>query len=102
MTAADITPRIDPQSTVKLANNVYARSFGEELVLLDFGRGEYFGLDEVAADVWKGCEGGDSLSAIANAIVQRYEVSYEVALRDIITLITQMRDKGLLTIVASE
>jgi hypothetical protein len=96
------TATIDSKSRVKVASSIYARPFGSELVLLDFGRGEYFGLDDVGADIWRRCEAGDSLAAIASTIVERYEVPYEAALRDIVALVTHMRDKGLLAIVPSE
>ena len=99
--SSTVTEPVQVASRVCVAKSVYARSFGAELVLLDFGRGEYFGLDEVGAEIWKHCEAGDSLAAIAAALVERYEVSYEAALRDIIALITHMRDKDLLTLVST-
>ena len=46
-----MTESLDEGSRVKISPSVYARAFGEEVVLLEFGRGEYFGLDAVGAEL---------------------------------------------------
>lgn len=88
-------------SHVCISPSVYARSFGTEMVLLEFGRGEYFGLDELGAEIWRRLEAGDSLRTIADAVVQRYDVELEVALRDIMALVTSMAAHSLITVVAA-
>ena len=75
-----------------------APAFGAEIVLLDFGRGEYFGLDEIGAEIWRGLERGDALGAIADSLVERYEVSREDVFRDIVSLVEQLRNESLLSI----
>ncbi|AKV00804.1 hypothetical protein AKJ09_07467 [Labilithrix luteola] len=87
---------IDAERRFRISPSVYARGFGAELVLLDFGRGEYFGLDEVGAEVWRGLEAGDSLSRIVETIVSRYEVSADVALSDIHDLVAHLHDASLI------
>jgi Coenzyme PQQ synthesis protein D (PqqD) len=87
---------LQPETKVRISPRVYARKFGDEMVLLDFGVGEYFGLDPVGADVWAGLEAGDALSRIADIIVERYDVTREIALADLLTLVGDMQDKGLL------
>ncbi len=87
---------LDERSRVTISPSVYARAFGEEVVLLEFGKGEYFGLDAVGADVWRRLEAGDDLGAAADHIVAQYEVGREEALRDIVELVLQLRDHELL------
>jgi hypothetical protein len=83
---------------IEVAPSVYARAFGEEIVLLDFGRGEYFGLDAVGAEVWRGIESGQSLGAISDAIVSRYHVQPEDAFRDILDLVRHLQDELLVRV----
>jgi hypothetical protein len=90
--------QLGPESRVSVGPSVYARAFGPEVVLLDFGKGEYFGLDEVGAEIWKGIEKGCALSAIANRIVERFDVAYEEALRDTISIVDDMIESGLVRI----
>lgn len=87
-----------PDTTVHISPSVYARPFGDEIVLLDFGRGEYFGLDEVGAEIWRRLESGEPLGRIADAIVERYAVSRDDAFRDIVDLVRQMQGESLVTI----
>lgn len=80
---------------VRPSARVYAREFGDEMVLLDFGLGEYFGLDPIGAEVWRRLEAGDALNDIASRIVERYDVERDVALRDILELVGEMRARAL-------
>ncbi|HSO37125.1 MAG TPA: PqqD family protein [Labilithrix sp.] len=73
------------------------RAFGAELVLLDFSRGEYFGLDETGATIWRGLEAGQALGEIADALVERYEVARDVAYDDIVSLVTHMQAQSLVS-----
>ena len=92
-------PRVGEETTVRVSPSVYARAFGTELVLLDFGRGEYFGLDDVGAQIWRSLEAGSSLATIVDDVVATREVGREDALRDIVDLVTHMRDQGLVALV---
>lgn len=93
-----MTESLDERSLVTISSSVYARAFGEEVVLLEFGKGEYFGLDAVGAEIWRRLEAGDSLGAVADHIVTAYEVSREDALRDIVDLVTELRNHDLVAL----
>lgn len=82
---------------VTVSSSVYARPFGDELVLLEFGRGEYFALDAVGALVWRKLEEGKTLGEIADAVASEHDVAREVAFRDIVDLVSHMRDQNLVT-----
>ena len=91
-----MTGPLDERSRLTVSPSVYARVFGEEMVLLEFGKGEYFGLDAVGADIWRRLEAGDDIGTAADHIVEQYEVSREEALRDIVALVRQLQDHELL------
>jgi hypothetical protein len=91
-----MTAPLDERSHVTLSPNVFARTFGDEIVLLDFGKGEYFGLDAIGADVWRRLEAGDDLGTTADHIVARYDVERAQALRDIVALVTELQEQQLL------
>ncbi len=89
---------MNPDVRVAVSPGIYARAFGAELVLLDFSRGEYFGLDELGAEIWRRLEAGDTLGAVADDVVARFDVTREVAFRDIVDLVTHMCDQGLVRV----
>jgi hypothetical protein len=90
-----MTAALDATTRLRVSKSVYARPFGEEIVVLDFARGEYFALDAVGADVWRALEKGSPLQTIAAAIANDYEVSEADALRDIIALSQELLDQKL-------
>lgn len=87
--------KIESSTRVQVSPSVYSRPFGEELVLLDFGRGEYFAIDEVGAAAYRRLETGASVGETAEGIARTYEVSPETALADIVELVEQLVDEGL-------
>ncbi len=90
-----MTASLDAHSRVTVSPSVYARDFGEEVVLLDFGKGEYFGLDAIGAEVWRRLEAGDDLGTVADHISATYEVRRDEALHDIVDLVVQLRSHEL-------
>ncbi len=83
------------ETRVQISPSVYSRTFGSETVLLDFGRGEYFALDEVGSEIFRRLEAGEPIGDVASAITKTYEVSSEDALRDIERLVQELQDQGL-------
>lgn len=92
---------LDERTCLTASPSVYARAFGEELVLLDFGKGEYFGLDVIGAVIWRRLEAGDTLGAIAESVASQYEVGRDEALRDIVDLVAQLAENNLVIPVDS-
>ena len=90
-----MTAALDQHSRVTVAPSVYARAFGEEIVLLDFSKGEYFGLDAIGADIGRRLEAGDDLGAAADHLVAHYDVGRAEALRDIVDLVAELQNYGL-------
>lgn len=96
-----VSPQHDlgEQSRLRPAAGVYARPFGDELVLLEFGRGEYFALDEIGARIWHMLEAGTDLAAIATQIATDYDVGAEQALTDILALVRDMHARALVDMI---
>lgn len=89
---------LTPATRLHASSSVYARPFGAEIVLLDFGRGEYFALDEIGAEVWQHLQAGEPLGVIAEGIASRYEVTTERALTDILAIVQDMCGRGIVEV----
>jgi hypothetical protein len=89
---------IGPATRYAVSSSVYARAFGDEIVLLEFGTGDYFGLDAVGAAVWRGLERGSSLGEIADDLTKLWDVRRESALEDICALVEDMRKQSLVEV----
>jgi hypothetical protein len=92
--------RIDPKQRIVIAESVHARTFDNELIVLDLGAGEYYALDAIGSAVWGGFADGKCAEEIARGIVTRYDVEFERALADVIDLGSDLVSRGLFRIVA--
>jgi len=89
---------IDPKSRVTVSSSVYLREFGEELVLLDFGKGEYYALDAIGAAILRKLEAGADVADVAAYLVREYDVASDVALADVAALVDEMKGQGLIEV----
>ena len=69
-----------------------------EAAILNLKRGEYNGLDPVGATVWSLIERPTPVSKIVDAMVARYEVDRTRCERDLLNLLAQLDERGLIQI----
>ncbi|MBX3207368.1 MAG: PqqD family protein [Labilithrix sp.] len=71
-------------------------------MLLDFGRGEYFALDEIATEIWLRLEAGDALATVASRVAASHDVSESQAFEDIMALVRDMSARALVETTNAE
>jgi len=81
---------------VRVPQEVLARQVGGETVMLDLAKGTYFGLDPVGARIWQLLGDGKALAEVCDAIVEEYDVSRDVAERDLLDLVGKLMAQGLI------
>jgi len=79
-----------------LSPEALARRIGDDIVILDFPSGSYFGLDAVGARIWDLMGEGKTIDEICDALVQEYDVSIEQVRRDALSLVVELSEKGLI------
>lgn len=78
------------------ASHVEFRATGDGGVVVDMNTGTCFGLNRVAADVWVLLTAGESLGAIIDSLVQRYQVDVSVLESDTFRLCAELAKANLL------
>jgi hypothetical protein len=81
--------------TLKPAMDVVASEVGGETMLLHAGAGTYFNLGEIGTLVWRFVAGEKRLSVAAEALCTVYDVEPERASRDVLLLVQQLLEAGL-------
>ncbi|EGJ30457.1 MULTISPECIES: PqqD family protein [Moorena] len=71
----------------------------EEVVILDYKSGVYYGLTEVGARIWQLIQKPQKFADISAAIVEEYGVTPEVCDPDIVSLLEKMHTKGLIEVI---
>jgi coenzyme PQQ synthesis protein D (PqqD) len=82
-----------------IPQQVISRTVGEEIVILDLTAGTYFGLDAVGAYIWHHISDGKTFVEICDLVCGEYDVKREVVEHDILSLIEELKARGLLLMV---
>ena len=76
--------------------NVQGTSMEGETVLLDLSTGRYYTLNRLGSVIWEHCTGHSTISDIHAVLCDRFEVASERALDDLVALVNQLIQEGLL------
>ncbi|MDF0665611.1 MAG: PqqD family protein [Nitrospira sp.] len=76
--------------------DVQTASMADETVLLNLSSGRYYTLNRLGSVIWEHCTGHNTISDIHASLCNRFEVASEQALYDLIALIDQLVQEGLL------
>jgi hypothetical protein len=81
-----LSPSLDVQGT----------SMEGETVLLDLSTGRYYTLNRLGSVIWEHCTGDSTISDIHAVLCDRFDVAPERALDDLVALVNQLVQEGLL------
>jgi hypothetical protein len=88
---------ITPADTFMVNNDKFISSgFGDEMMLMNLETGDYVGLNTVSADIWRQAEKQTTAQQIIDYLLQQYDVEETVCKIEVITVMQQMLEKGLL------
>jgi hypothetical protein len=76
--------------------DVQGTNMDGETVLLDLSSGRYYTLNRVGSIIWEHCTGQDTISDIQAVLCDRFDVAPERALDDLVNLVNQLVQEGLL------
>ncbi len=86
---------LSDDTTIFHGGDVVFRNLDGEAVLVDLKAGIYFGLDEVGTRIWEWIGEHGRVGSVLDAIVGTYEVSREQARQDLVHLIEELLEQGL-------
>lgn len=75
--------------------NVFVTELSDRLALLDMETGTYFSLNQSGTLIWSKLTENKSVSEIADALIEEYEISRDQALQDSKNLIEELVSQGL-------
>ena len=81
---------------MKPREGVIAKMVGSEMVLLDYDRGIYYGLNPVGARLWQLLSEGETSERIIELLAGEYDVARETLEADVAALLRDLEAKELL------
>jgi len=92
----DASPSLS--SRIRISEHTLSHELSGETVLLELSRGVYYGLDEVGTRIWQLLGDGRSLAETLAALVEEYEVSEAEGAGDLLALVRELEERGLIEI----
>ena len=89
---------ISENSTIVAVNHQVSSDLGGEVAILDLDAGMYYGMDEVGARIWELVQEPRLVEEIQAVILDEYEVDPATGKRDVLVLLQQLTDKGLVEV----
>jgi len=96
VTVSTLAQAISGDSVVVVVENQVSVELAGETVILNLGSGMYYGLDPVGARIWELLQEPRKVDEIRDLILAEYEVEPERCERDLITLLEQLTEQGLI------
>jgi hypothetical protein len=90
-----VKTHLEQDDRVQPIEQVHARRFDGELVLLDLAGGEYYALNAIGATIWEALTAGNTLAEVARLLTAHYDVGFDDALADCLGLTAELLDRGL-------
>jgi predicted transcriptional regulator len=81
---------------IAIGDDVLYQVLDDELVLLNIANSQYYGLDNVGADMWNLLLEHREADIVVNRLREKYEVDETTVRCDLQTLIQSLRELGLL------
>jgi hypothetical protein len=85
-------------SAVVVTEGQVSSDIGDEVAILDFRAGMYYGLDSVGARVWSLIQEPRTVREIRDTLTNEYEVDPDRCERDLIALLQSLADEGLVEV----
>lgn len=87
-----------PSCTLRRKPDLVRSEFGDEIVLLDLDGAAYYSFDEISAHIWDLLEEGRSFPALIDALLAEFEVERAECEADVLALLQQLTDRGLVLV----
>ena len=88
--------KIDGSSVVVASSNQLSSSIEDESVILGLEQGVYYGLNPIGARIWSLVQEPRPVSEIWELILAEYDVDRGRCERDIVAILTELDEQGLL------
>ncbi len=86
-------------SLIVAAQHQVSSDLAGEAVILDMPSSTYYGLNAVGASIWQLIQTPKTVHQVRDAILNEYEIDANTCENDLLTLLNNLRDKGLIEVI---
>lgn len=89
------SPSLAAADRLRRIPGVLAADVDGEMVMMDVGKGVYYGLDAIGSDIWKRLETPVSAAELAAELAKDYEADVATIEADVLALFKRLVEQGL-------
>jgi hypothetical protein len=93
-------PIIQEESLISTNAHTVSCEIAGEAVILDLASGQYFALNPIGTQVWQRLQTPCTLASLCEGLLAEYEVTADQCKADILPLLNQLADHGLVKVEA--
>lgn len=93
-----VAGEISLTSKVKIASTAHEAEAGDELMVLGFESGDYFGVNPIGADIWKLVKESIVVSDLIDQLLQEYEVDRDTCQHHTLAFLNELKERSLLEV----
>jgi hypothetical protein len=93
---------ITAESVVSWNDSPVATEVDREVVLMNVGRGRCYGLGETGSSVWRRLGSPIRVDDLCRELMLEYHADHGVLVKDVIALLEQMQEEGLIRVIADQ
>lgn len=90
--------KLSDLSVISVTKDAVHCDVEDEVVILGLKDGVYYGLNPVGAFIWNLIQKPKTVAEIRDAVLKEYDVEKEVCENDLMELLTELSDKGLVEV----
>jgi len=90
---------ITPDTRVTQRKDLPNVELDGEIALMNVEKGSYYGLDKIGSRIWAIMAEQITVKEIVDILLQEYEVSPEICENDVMELIKQLNERGLVNLL---
>ena len=90
---------LSASSAVVATSDQVSSDLAGEAVILSLSSGVYYGLNEAGASIWNLIQQPKTIKEIHEALLQYYDVEASQCKQDILTLLTELSEVGLIKVI---
>ncbi|NNE99289.1 MAG: PqqD family protein [Pyrinomonadaceae bacterium] len=91
---------LTPETVIRRSETLLSNNLGEDIVMMDIEDGSYYGLENVAAQIWKMTEQPISVGSLCDQLTNEYDVSPEKCKQDVMTFLDDLLKRKIAEVVA--
>lgn len=85
-------------SRITATSDQVSNDLGDEKIILNMKTGEYYGMNPVGAHIWDFIQESRTLDEITAALMEKYGIDQERCEHDVITLLKELSEVGLIEV----